>query len=713
MQSCVSKLSQGIAGLAALAACKTGTDAVAGEASDGRSASAALLTLEQTLPAGGRLFWVEQNNAASSDEGDGSKSHPFKTIGAAAKLAKAGDTVIVRAGTYRERVTPGCGGEEGKPVVYMAAPGETVVVKGSDLWTPAWKIIADATSVYEAEFDPRLFKERSPYRIGISVASKDQDETVRPADGQSLKRTLGQLFVDGVPYIQAEEVESVRSSPGTWIVSASGNSIIAHFPDGVEPGTRVIELTVRDRVFAPRKRGLGFIQVKGFIFEHCANQGPFPQGGAVSVRSGHHWLLEGNTIRFATTIGLDCGSEFWDCKQLRDTDEADQKLIVAHHNIIRGNIISDNGLCGIAGWNHGNTVIFRNTIERNNSLNFYTWFDAKWEEWGGIKLHGTNALIEGNLIRDNEGHGVWIDNGYENARITRNVILNNRMTGVFMEYGAAPCLIDNNIVAFTRAFGYVDRSGGDYFNGIGLHAHDASNLIAVHNLFASNAGSVRLMRTVTDRAKGTTNERIYNNVFYDNGGVAVCLPYPSARAKGNISDYNVILAKFPGALFEVNECKEVPPGKEVVAALEAKLKTGGVPPEEWPNLAQWPRHPVLDLPQWRLLMGLDEHSRELFGYLDAKDAQHCQAEQFSILLRPRLPNMTINATDAFLEATALDVDIVDHDFMGDAMPAGHRRPGPFQNLKPGRNTITLWPLRGEYDTTTRDFGKSTVAKGWK
>jgi len=80
--------------------------------------------LEEKSPGGVRIYWVDQNNAAASDDGKGDKSHPFKTISPAAKLAKAGDTVIVRAGTYRERVSPAFGGEEGRPVIYMAAPGE-------------------------------------------------------------------------------------------------------------------------------------------------------------------------------------------------------------------------------------------------------------------------------------------------------------------------------------------------------------------------------------------------------------------------------------------------------------------------------------------------------------------------------------------------------------------------------------------------------------
>ncbi len=84
------------------------------------------------------------------DTNDGSASKPLKTISAAAQKAQAGDVITVHAGTYRERVTPPRGGEsDRKRIVYQAAAGEKVVLKGSELikgWqkvqNDTWKVIA-------------------------------------------------------------------------------------------------------------------------------------------------------------------------------------------------------------------------------------------------------------------------------------------------------------------------------------------------------------------------------------------------------------------------------------------------------------------------------------------------------------------------------------------------------------------------------------------
>jgi len=56
------------------------------------------------------------------DTNSGSSSKPFRTISAAAKVAKPGEAITVHAGTYRERVNPPRGGiSDKKRIVYRAA----------------------------------------------------------------------------------------------------------------------------------------------------------------------------------------------------------------------------------------------------------------------------------------------------------------------------------------------------------------------------------------------------------------------------------------------------------------------------------------------------------------------------------------------------------------------------------------------------------------
>lgn len=80
-----------------------------------------------------RTFIVDQKHPKASDSGPAIIDVPLKTISKAAELAYPGDSVVVYAGIYREQVMPIRGGEPGRPIVYMAAPGEEVFIKGSEV----------------------------------------------------------------------------------------------------------------------------------------------------------------------------------------------------------------------------------------------------------------------------------------------------------------------------------------------------------------------------------------------------------------------------------------------------------------------------------------------------------------------------------------------------------------------------------------------------
>ena len=285
-----------------------------------------------------------------------------------------------------------------------------------------------------------MFKSGNPFLKNIF---SDANYGGKPEKMPEFRQCTGQVFIDGQMLYEKPDEEKVKSEAGTWTVSKNKGGLIVHSPESVKDiGSSVVEISVRDRIFAPHRRGLGHIQVKGFIFEHCANPGmrPEPQMGAVSPRSGHHWVFENNTIRFAKTIGLDCGSEGWLPDLFTDIDETDRKIMIGGNHLIKGNTVSDNGLCGIAGWNHKGTKIIGNVVERNNNLGFHIE-----EEMGGMKLHNSDVLIEGNLVRDNNAWGIWLDNQNIGARVTRNVILNNSMGGIFVELVDGPSIVDNNI----------------------------------------------------------------------------------------------------------------------------------------------------------------------------------------------------------------------------------------------------------------------------
>ena len=88
------------------------------------------------------LFWVlavtVQLSAATyyvAPNGDnddaGTIDNPWRTISEAARTLEAGDTVLIREGTYRGAVNPANSGTEDEPIVYSAFQDERVVVNGT------------------------------------------------------------------------------------------------------------------------------------------------------------------------------------------------------------------------------------------------------------------------------------------------------------------------------------------------------------------------------------------------------------------------------------------------------------------------------------------------------------------------------------------------------------------------------------------------------
>ena len=74
------------------------------------------------------------NNAAA-----GTKATPWRTLVRACENAAPGDTVVLRAGIYRETLAPKRSGEPGRPIRFLAAPGEKVALSGTEPLRGVWQ----------------------------------------------------------------------------------------------------------------------------------------------------------------------------------------------------------------------------------------------------------------------------------------------------------------------------------------------------------------------------------------------------------------------------------------------------------------------------------------------------------------------------------------------------------------------------------------------
>lgn len=82
-------------------------------------------------------YYVDRSHSAANDAGPGTVDAPWRTLLHAVKTAQAGDTVLIKRGTYAEhengRVEVANSGSPGNPIVFAAYPGDErqVVIPGA------------------------------------------------------------------------------------------------------------------------------------------------------------------------------------------------------------------------------------------------------------------------------------------------------------------------------------------------------------------------------------------------------------------------------------------------------------------------------------------------------------------------------------------------------------------------------------------------------
>lgn len=655
----------------------------------------------------GRCWIVAKTHPKADDAGPGTQDTPLRTVSAAAFRAEPGDVVTVHEGVYYERVAPRYGGTPDCPIVYQAASGEKVVISGAMPWRPDWQRLDDEPTIFTGPLHPSLFVIEDPQRTELPLLPRSYQPFRRMLSASPLPNrrridlfgrehgrdpvvgkdesglVVGQLFSDDEPLLQVAQRDDLRRFPGSWMVVEGGDRLLLHLPVGIhDPAQMSLEVTVRRCAFAPWRRGLGYIHVRGFIIERAASDFPrsfyqadgSPQAGVLSTRSGHHWLIEHNTIRFGTSLGLDIGTE-----GKRDGDAIDQPPVPrgsAGRHLIQHNLICDNGAGGIAGLGSYATQILHNRIERNNRLGFTA------PETGGIKVHHFDrGRIEANLVRGNHCYGIWLDNTWHEARVSRNAILNNAGAGLFIELGNGPLLVDHNIISQTRP---GVREPGD-----GIYSHDSSGVVLAHNLVIDNAHFGLWAHAATDRQTGVyvngeragrevsqcSNWHVTQNIFASNHAGEIALPPEHERSTRNRCDANAFAGTFDrwthetfitvldAPRFGLCDNKGRVDRVQLVNILLERLRALGA--AELPNRADLLAEPRLDLDRWRLLTGFDVNSRYV------AIAQ---------------PDVAVgNATLGFIVGRQLAaipsqrIAGIDCDYFGTPLP-DHPLPGPFQSL---------------------------------
>ena len=472
-----------------------------------------------------RTYYVDPAHPHASDANPGDTNRPFASITRAAQILQPGERVVIASGVYRERIIPARGGTgPDRMISYEAAPGASVVVKGSRIFKPAWtpSRAAAGADIWEARLDPALFDGYNPFATdNVTPAQFDIMDWAAPLRGKT-PYTLprGLVFQDGKRLRQAATAAELASGGGSYWVDRTNQILHLRLAGGAPPAQASIEITTQETVFAPAQHGLGYIRVKGLTLEHAGGPFPWEQVGALSTTRGHHWIIEDNLVRWANGAGMDLGIQ---------NGRWPQPPIVGFH-IVRRNEVNDCGICGICGLGPGGGREFGLLIE-DNVLARNAFHDVeRLYETAAIKTHNNiRCLIRRNLILDTlHGAGIWMDWNNQFSRCTGNLIAGSRTIhgAIFVEASYQPNWIDQNIIWNT--------------SGHGIYEHDSSGQIFAHNLVVQSAKSgLHLHGKITDRrvdGRSMTYGRhtVHNNILIQNARPDEFLGQPSDVA-GNIT----------------------------------------------------------------------------------------------------------------------------------------------------------------------------------
>lgn len=415
-----------------------------------------LIAVGFCLTASAREYQVAKTG---NDKNPGTADAPFLSIQAAANVAQPGDVITIREGVYREWIKPPRGGKsDSERIVYKAATGEKVEIKGSEI-IDYW--VQFSGDVWKVTIPNSLFGDYNPYKDLVKGDWFNDKGRVHHT---------GEVYLNGKSLWEMEILEKVLrpkpvednfDPPGstyTWYCESdeANTYIYANF-HGINPNSTLVEINVRKACFYPEANNINYITIRGFHMSQAATQWAPPtaeQIGLIGTNWSKGWIIENNVIRNSKCSGITLGKhgdEFDNTSENsaegyvetieRAVARGWSKENIGSH-MIRNNTISDceqTGICGSMGG------VF-STIEGNNIYNIWTkrmWTGA---EMGGIKIHASIDMLIANNRLVNCGRGLWLDWMCQGACVKSNLMYNNTSDDLFVEVNHGPYLIMNNIM---------------------------------------------------------------------------------------------------------------------------------------------------------------------------------------------------------------------------------------------------------------------------
>ena len=447
-------------------------------------------------------YYVDAANG--SDASPGTFEQPFKTIGKAAGFMLAGDTCLVRRGTYRETVAPAASGRADARITFKPYANEDVVISGCELvtgWAPhqgaIWKapigwdlgqgnneVFVNGAFVFEARWpdsadlsrpaanqtgagstwtsnstgiicDDRLTQPPGFWNNAVVYIRPGRRWYARTA--KVIGSTPGQLNVflhtAGTTAVLSYEnitkyggdyfitgTINALDSPGEWF--HDGTSLYLWGQDGGDPGKHAVE--AKKRKYGFDLSGRAFVTVEGFRF--------FAMSIKTSAKTTD-CVIDGIDAKYIDHFTIIPSMAFhkYECGI----------LLYGTNNEIRNSRIA---------WSAGNGITVRGTGHRITNCEIH---DVAYAGIDGATINTSFDTTSGHVFSYctlyNSGRSVLIHCKAENTRIVHNRMYNAglQMTDLGVTYTIATdgkgSEIAWNVVHGCAFSGiYLDNNNGNY-----------------------------------------------------------------------------------------------------------------------------------------------------------------------------------------------------------------------------------------------------------
>ncbi len=436
------------------------------------------------------------NPTLGSDGASGTVQSPVRTIARAIAMAAAGQTVVLRAGSYHESVVIT------KAITVQAYPREAAWFDGA---VPVTNWSRVGSTWVSSGWTSRL-DDSASFSFGV-----DEPRILDPAYPYAAKPD--QVFVNGSQLGQVGTASQVTA--GAFAVDQGAQQlIIGSDPTGRD--MRASTLTQAIRVDVPG------VVLRGFGVRSYAP--PVPQMGAIRLNRGG--TIENLYVRDAATLGIS----------------------VSGAATIARTTVTGAGMIGIHGNEADGTTVRDSSVTLNNSQHFAPGIAA-----GGIKITRSRQLkvINDDFSR-NYGSGLWLDESCVGITIVGNSAADNDDAGIKLELSDTGFLADNTVTGGYSGI-YLFNSGNFriYNNAVGGQSvrslwldqnerrqsdpsdegHDprapipdptvpwlTRNVTIANNLIAAGpAERIRVLDRETNVSADQMNVNIVSNMFSRNG----------------------------------------------------------------------------------------------------------------------------------------------------------------------------------------------------